>query len=678
MEFGEIIVVQLKNGPALGRYLSTPNTPSKSSVTNRIRVAIGKNREAQLTTDRLLMSTGIVDSNVEQTNDLWKLSKDLSGEIDLREAWNIAIDSRNPVSLEDLAELYWGSSDNTAKKIAIILNVYHTNLYFYQDGASYYPRTRKEVEEIQQRRYKLICKQKERELLIDDLRQETLPEKLTQHQQDILNHLRGLAIHGNQYPRSSIAIDLLREIHPNSTEFEKNAFRILVRHGLVSEDEPLELERAGYTSIFPKAVVSASEAIDPSTLISDPKRIDFTKIPTITIDELGTYDRDDAISFHSDAAGFSYLGIHVTDAGFLVPPNSAIDTEAKNRMSSIYLPTQILPMLPHGLVAKSGTLSKGRKQAALSIIAKLSPTNTIIDWDIHRSVIESDDALSYEDAEFALEDTEHRWHRFIHNLDNISTELMSKREVSGSVDIQRPDMAIDIAENDEISIRLSVKNRSRKIIAELMILYNTLMAEFCKSRSIPVIFRSQQAPETISSTDGIEDGPYLWFMKMQRLLPAEFSTIPDAHHSLGVEHYSQVSAPLRRYTDLITQRQIGHYLDTGKFLYPVEEVASVGQRGSIQLREIAGIEDSVKRYWFLKFLAKKMCKGENQKSSVDFYAVALEKSVRRGALLELSEYPFRFRAVVPKTSNPGDVVVVKLQGIDLWHRTTHFTYVSMA
>ena len=93
MEFGEIIVVQLKNGQALGRYLSTPNTPSKSSVTNRIRVAIGKNREAQLTTDRLLMSTGIVDSNVEQTNDLWKLSKDLSGEIDLREAWNIAIDS---------------------------------------------------------------------------------------------------------------------------------------------------------------------------------------------------------------------------------------------------------------------------------------------------------------------------------------------------------------------------------------------------------------------------------------------------------------------------------------------------------------------------------------------------------------------------------------------------------
>ena len=70
MELGEIIVVQLKNGPAIGRYLSTPNTPSKSSVTGRIRVAIGKNREAQLTTDRLLMSTGIVDSNIEKSNDL--------------------------------------------------------------------------------------------------------------------------------------------------------------------------------------------------------------------------------------------------------------------------------------------------------------------------------------------------------------------------------------------------------------------------------------------------------------------------------------------------------------------------------------------------------------------------------------------------------------------------------
>ncbi|MEE2885079.1 MAG: ribonuclease catalytic domain-containing protein [Chloroflexota bacterium] len=512
--------------------------------------------------------------------------------------------------------------------------------------------------------------------MIDALRQEALPEKLTPHQQDILNHLRGLAIHGNQYQRSALAIDILREIQPNSTEFEKNAFRILVRHRLISEDEPLELERAGYTSTFPKGVVSASKTIDPPTLISDPKRIDLTKIPTITIDEIGTYDRDDAISLHSDTAGISYLGIHVTDAGFLVPPYGAIDTEAKNRMSSIYLPTQILPMLPHSLVATSGTLSKGRKRAALSIIAKLSPTNTLIDWDIHRSVIESDEALSYEDAEFALEDPSHKWHRFIHNLDNISTELMSKREASGSVDIQRPDMAIDVEESDEITIRLSVKNRTRKIIAELMILYNTLMAEFCKSRSIPVIFRSQPPPATSSSTSDLEDGPYLWFMQMQHLPSAEFSTVPEAHHSLGVEHYSQVSAPLRRYTDLITQRQIGHYLDTGKFLYPVEEIASVGQRGSIQLREIAGIEDSVKRYWFLKFLAKKMCESENQKNSGDFYAVALEKSFKRGALLELSEYPFRFRATLPNTSNPGDTVLVKLRGIDLWHRSTHFTYVS--
>lgn len=676
MELGEIIVVQLKNGPAIGRYLSTPNTPSKSSVTDRIRVAIGKNREAQLTTDRLLMSTGIVNSNAEQANDLWKLSKDLSLEVDLHEAWSIAVDSRNPVSLEDLADLYWGGSDNTAKKIAIILNVYETNLYFYQDGASYYARTREEIEEIQKRRYQQILKQKERESIIDALRQGTLPEKLTPNQQDILNHLRGLVIHGNQYRRSAHAIDLLREIHPNSAEFEKNAFRILVRHGLMSEDEPLELERAGYTSTFPKGVVYESEAITTATLISDPNRIDLTKIPTITIDEMGTNDRDDAISLHSDTAGISYLGIHITDAGFLVPPNGAIDTEAKNRMSSIYLPTQILPMLPHDLIATRGTLSKSRERAALSIMAKLSPNNSIVDWEIHRSVIASDEALSYEDAELALEDTNHKWNRFILNLDNISTELISEREASGSVDIQRPDMAIDVEESEEITVRLSVKNRSRKIIAELMILYNTLMAEFCKSRSIPVIFRSQPTPATNSKTVDLEDGPYLWFMKMQHLPPAEFSTVPNSHHSLGVEHYSQVSAPLRRYTDLITQRQIGHYLDTGKFLYSVEEIASVGQRGSIQLREISGIEDSVKRYWFLKFLTKKMYKSENQKSSDKFYAVALEKSDRRGALLELSEYPFRFRATLPNTSNPGDTVIVKLQGIDLWHRSTHFTYVS--
>jgi hypothetical protein len=125
------------------------------------------------------------------------------------------------------------------------------------------------------------------------------------------------------------------------------------------------------------------------------------------------------------------------------------------------------------------------------------------------------------------------------------------------------------------------------------------------------------------------------------------------------------------------QRQISHFLSTGKPLYPAESVASVIQRAAVQLRELARLEEDRKRYWFLKYLVQTRVEAAGRDGSSDlFAATVLENVPGRRALVELAEYPFRLRAEVPAGSGPGEVVTLKLEGVDLWRRIPFFVHVA--
>ena len=137
--------------------------------------------------------------------------------------------------------------------------------------------------------------------------------------------------------------------------------------------------------------------------------------------------------------------------------------------------------------------------------------------------------------------------------------------------------------------------------------------------------------------------------------------------------------PLRRYPDLVMQRQISHFLSAGKPFYPTESVASVLQRAEVQLRELSRLEEERKRYWFLKYLQQSRLEGpDTPEDSALFPAVVLENEPRRKALLVLADFPFRVRAELPHTCTPGDTVTLRLHGVDLWRRLGDFVHVSQA
>ena len=123
------------------------------------------------------------------------------------------------------------------------------------------------------------------------------------------------------------------------------------------------------------------------------------------------------------------------------------------------------------------------------------------------------------------------------------------------------------------------------------------------------------------------------------------------------------------------QRQVGHYLNTGRPEYTADEIASVAQRAEVQVKELARIEEDRRRYWFLKYLKQRLTASKGGSEAGRFSAVVLDNRPRRPALLELSEYPFRFRAELPEASTSGETVTLQLHGVDLWRRIGQFVHV---
>ena len=671
MQPGELIVVQLKGGPAIGRYSGAPAADS------RVRVAIGRNREARLPRDRVMMWTGLVPTGDSEAEELRDNAESLSSGIDLRDVWDVAREEVGPTSVDDLSELYWGPGHGVAHRVAVVFHLAREPLYFEEADGGYLARSEEAVRETLERREREARNAAETEALIEGLGAGSLPSSLSAHQRALLGHVRGLVVHGDSYTRSAAAAALVKRVDPGTRDAQRLGFDLLVGAGLMSPDEPFELERAGIPDRFPEEALDEARCIRAEASIGESGRADLRDHPTITIDEKDTTDRDDALSLEARPDGSSQVWMHIADAGTLIPVGGAVDAEADRRMSSLYLPELKVPMVPPEVSEDAGSLTAGEPRAALSVSARLSESGEVLDWDVAPSVIESRAALSYEEADRALDDTAHPWHGLVSGLAAAGDILRLKRHSAGAVTIDRPEMAMDIGPSGEVEVRVVTRTAARRTVAELMILCNGLLAELCRRESVPAAYRSQPAPDLGDQALDVEDGPPSWFHTMRRLPPAELSTTPGPHGSLGVPAYLQATSPLRRYPDLVVQRQVSRFLATGQALYSEEQVASVAQRAHVQLREIASIEESRRRYWFLKYLRQRL---EEETSAGEpggslYEAVVLDRRPRRPALLELARYPFRFRAELPGSVLPGETVVMRLHGVDLWQRTAQLVHV---
>ena len=678
MQPGELIVTRMKGGASIGRYVGVDPVPAKSRG-QQVRVSVERNRQARLPLDRVILATGITASEDEEVEEFRDRCEALAAEIDLTDVWDLVRDEAAPSSLDDLVLLYWGPPVGPAHRVAMLLHLERTSLYFVGDEQGYRPRTQDSVRETLARREREAENARESESLAVHLSQGRLPPQPSRYQRGLLEHLHGYAVHGDNYTRSSTAQALLAKIDSGTRDYQRLSFELLVKAGIFSPDEPLELERAGIAGEFPEDVLAEAATLDLSELLAEAERRDLTGMPTVTIDDAGTTDKDDAISLELEAGASDQLpstyriGVHIADVA-LIPVRGALDNEADRRMATLYMPDRKVPMLPPEVSEQTGSLLAGERRATLSLLARITESGSVVGWEVTPSVIRSQAALSYSEADQAIGDASHPWHHVLASLDKIARSLRQKREQAGAVALEPPEMTIRVTSGQVDVTVLPRSTPGRTVVAELMILCNSLLAEFCRAEGLPAAYRSQPAPDLSDVKSEAMPGQLHRFLVMRRLPPAYLDTVPAAHAGLGVPAYIQATSPLRRYPDLVLQRQISRFLSTGQPLYSTEEIASLAQRAEVQLRELARLEEDRRRYWFLKYLKQSLATpGKDDRGGL-FDAIVLENQPRRPALLELAEYPFRIRAELPEGCAPGEVVTLRLHGVDLWRRVGQFVH----
>ena len=677
MKPGELVAARMSGGITIVRVVAVDAA--------RVRVALRRKKEARLPAERVVLSTQVFAEGDEQVADFRRQSEDIASEVDIAELWEVVSDEQVACSFDDLAELYWGADPSPAQQVALLLCLDRDSLYFEDDKAGYTPRSPSAVEETLARRKRQAQQAAEADVLVASLENGELPPSLSPHQQMLIDSMREYAAFGDDYTRSSLVKGLLNKMERKAGNLQRLAFDLLVSCGQFAPDEPLELVRDDITEVFYEDALSAAETVNQAELLVDANRIDLTALPTITIDDADTQDRDDALSLERVEGEGSYrLGIHITDAGALIPQDSVLDKVADLRMASLYIPDRKIPMLPTAVSHDKGSLEVGERRAALSLLADINEDGKILRFEVKPSIIQSDAALSYDEANTAISDEGHQHHEMLSGLNTLAEALKRRREAAGAVGIDRAELLIKVVSSDDVEVKIVQRNsRARETVAECMVLCNSLLASFCSDNDIPASYRSQTAPDLADLGADLppgvqigEDGPLRQYLMLRRFAPAQSGNTAASHGGLGVPAYIQATSPLRRYPDMVMQRQITHFLSTGEPLYSLEDITSVAGRADVQLRAMGKLEDERRRYWLLKFFKLRMDRSPDDEDARMFKAVILENQHRRSAMLELTDYPFRVRARLPDAILPGETVTLRLHSVDLWEKRASFIHVQ--
>lgn len=419
-------------------------------------------------------------------------------------------------------------------------------------------------------------------------------EKLDDPGPEVLGCLKEYYLFGNDSSHAPVARQMLKNAGLTTPD---PLFQFFVRSGLWNVDENVDLLSMGIPTQFTPEVTTAARnlSLTGSRAFQDQGRKDLTKVPLITIDGQSTMDYDDAISLENTDQGYR-LGIHIIDVGAYIKSGDPIDLAARERASSIYMPDDKLPMLPADLSDDLCSLRQGEIRPAISTLIQLSRFFEIQDVQIVPSIIQVHQQMSYTEANLLNGKDDP-----ITTLHKIATLLREKRLKAGAVQITLPEVNVWLEDNGDIRYtKVDRENPSRMLVSEMMIVANSLMAKFLADHQIPAVFRSQPPPSQ-RLFKGIETALLPNLMQRKHLSRAVISTAPQTHSGLGVKAYTTATSPIRRYHDLLTQRQIKAVIGLNP-AYSKKDLEEIIQAVSVPMANAGRVQGARKRYWLLRLL----------------------------------------------------------------------------
>jgi len=457
----------------------------------------------------------------------------------------------------------------------------------------------------------------------------------------LVQRLREAAIDGRG---TEGADDLAALLDALSLDHDEGPFELLVRLGVFHEDENLLLLQHRVPRVFPADVLRLADDLATTPSTGDGNR-EVVPVPAVTIDDADTKERDDALSVQPRDGGGWTIGIHITDVAALLPRDSPLDAEAQRRAVTLYLPEGSITMLPEALAHGPLSLEPGTTRRAVSVFVDVDETMTVRATRLARTVVTLEAALTY-DAALATLDTDQR----LRVLDRLAKAHAARRiEAGARPPIEGAELKVRVVDGEVELKRLDRTCPARTMVSELMVLANCTVAATLAEARVPCIYRTQE-PAKLEADSVVER------LALPAVPKVQVSTVPRHHATLGVQCYTQSTSPLRRYGDLLVQRQLAAFLEGDTPPYTEAELAYLVEATDMAATTVRTVERWSNRYWLVKYLHQRV--GETLR------AVVIDRR-RDGCVVELSDYLLTTRLFPSPTSTyaPGDVIGVQLVSV---------------
>ncbi len=375
-------------------------------------------------------------------------------------------------------------------------------------------------------------------------------------------------------------------------------------------------------------------------------RRDLRDVQMVTIDGEDAKDLDDAVSLTKNGAQYQ-LGVHIADVTNYVQENSALDWEARERGTSVYLVDRVIPMLPHKLSNGSCSLNAGENRLALSCLMTIDEKGEVVSHEIVESVIKVDRRMSYTSVKKILEDHDEEERReyealvpMFELMRELAGILREKRKKRGSIDFDFPESKIVLdAQGHPIEIKPYERNVATKIIEDFMLIANETVAEHFHWMELPFVYRTHDNPDpekidklgtfirnfgySIKSRQEdihpkelqkllakIEDTPeeaLISRLTLRSMKQAKYTIDCTGHFGLACQYYCHFTSPIRRYPDLqihriikeqlrgrLNEKRIDHYNEilpeVAKHSSEMERRADEAERETDKLKKVEFME----------------------------------------------------------------------------------------
>jgi ribonuclease R len=404
------------------------------------------------------------------------------------------------------------------------------------------------------------------------------------------------------------------------------------------------LAEYGFPLSFPAEVEHESEEIS-DTISADEiaRRRDFREVLTFTIDPFDAKDFDDAISFKYLPNGHYEVGVHIADVAHYIKPDSALDKEAFDRGTSVYLVDRVIPMLPERLSNGLCSLRPNEDKLCFSAVFEMDEEAHIIEEWFGKTIIHSDKRFAYEDVQEVIENKAGTYDKEILKLNELAYKLREEKFKHGAISFETTEVKFKLDERGKpTGVYVKERKDAHKLIEDFMLLANRKVAEYVSKKGkgkhkYTFVYRVHDSPkpdalasfaqfaarfgyrintksdkETAKSlnylmedVEGKKEQNVLTQLAIRSMAKAVYTTKSSSHYGLAFDHYTHFTSPIRRYPDVMVHRLLFHYLNGGESVNAdhyeklcqhssqMEKKAADAERSSVKYKQAEYLKDQI-------------------------------------------------------------------------------------